>query len=817
MAIFLPYYDNSIVNSSIESLHLSMRYSLTIVLIFVLHWNTIATHIVGGVFSLQYISGNRYQLKLRVYRDALNGAANFDPVVSVGIFDLATNAKKNELQLNLTSSVVLPFTGTPCQTALPPGITEEGRYIDTITLNPSIYNNTAGYYFSYERCCRNGVISNILNPGDAGISIYMTIPSPRLYRNSTPDLNMNPNVLFCVEKETVYNLSFTDADGDQVRYSMTTPINGTLDQNTPVSNNPAPGPYPLISWKAPFNEQQQVFGTPDLSISPNTGQISVTPLNPGIFAVAFKVEEFRNNVKLGEVHLELQITVANCPQPIPQLQITSLNGPGNNVVGNNVTFQVGDSGCFLFTSTDPTDSVKMKTEISLWNQFVDSPSITPPDSGLLTISNKVCLKTDCRIATETTLQLKITVEDDGCPKPNKTSYPFNIRILPKSLLDAVDLLCMTFENNAATTIYWGDSTPLNTDFKQINFYRSQNDGPFTLYDSIFDVNARSYKDTQTPDFGSINYRYYIRVINTCGYPGPTSDTLSSFEQLEALPDTVKLYAVSVENNKSIRVTWVKSLDKDFARYFVYKEDPSSSRPTKEIYQSANQNDTTFLDKDVEVNKKTYCYTVVVKDTCDNYGPKGQIGCSILLEGQAMPFANTVNWSPFAFYNTVNPVYQLRIKGNLSPDIQFKPLTIIDSAYLDTALDPQSFVFSYTVVAQHQGYTPSNRPRITYESSSNTIEFNQSPQLYIPNAFTPNQDGINDIWDIRDIFIDEFHLSIYDKWGQVVFETRDKSQKWNGNFQRTDVAAPSDVYIYQLTYKGLRSPEFKLKGTITLLR
>src|SRR6478735_2506125 len=135
-----------------------------------------ATHIVGGAFSLQHLTGNKYQLKLKVYRDCLNGQAEFDDPATVGVFDKATHALKATYQMDYNGSVNQPFVGANCSIDLPSGCTEMAVYTQTVTLSASQFNNTAGYYFSYQRCCRNGIIQNILQPGDAGIAIYMEIP-----------------------------------------------------------------------------------------------------------------------------------------------------------------------------------------------------------------------------------------------------------------------------------------------------------------------------------------------------------------------------------------------------------------------------------------------------------------------------------------------------------------------------------------------------------------------------------------------------------------------------------------------------------------
>jgi gliding motility-associated-like protein len=88
-------------------------------------------------------------------------------------------------------------------------------------------------------------------------------------------------------------------------------------------------------------------------------------------------------------------------------------------------------------------------------------------------------------------------------------------------------------------------------------------------------------------------------------------------------------------------------------------------------------------------------------------------------------------------------------------------------------------------------------------------------LYIPNAFTPNGDGKNDLFRIPPYV--EFDLSemiIFNRWGEVVFSTRDIEAGWDGRFR--GVHQPSDVYVYQISGM-VKGEKVLLKGSMTLIR
>jgi gliding motility-associated-like protein len=89
----------------------------------------------------------------------------------------------------------------------------------------------------------------------------------------------------------------------------------------------------------------------------------------------------------------------------------------------------------------------------------------------------------------------------------------------------------------------------------------------------------------------------------------------------------------------------------------------------------------------------------------------------------------------------------------------------------------------------------------------------------PNVFTPNGDQVNDVF--KPIFycpVQVLNLKIYNRWGELVFETRDPNGAWDGKIQ--GVEAPSDVYVWRLEYKAERpqgNGPFVVDGSVTLLR
>ena len=69
-------------------------------------------------------------------------------------------------------------------------------------------------------------------------------------------------------------------------------------------------------------------------------------------------------------------------------------------------------------------------------------------------------------------------------------------------------------------------------------------------------------------------------------------------------------------------------------------------------------------------------------------------------------------------------------------------------------------------------------------------------ISIPNAFTPNGDGVNDTWIIENIdMFPQSYLHVYNRWGQIVFESKGINDPWDGKFNNKFV--PTGTYLYVL--------------------
>jgi len=96
----------------------------------------------------------------------------------------------------------------------------------------------------------------------------------------------------------------------------------------------------------------------------------------------------------------------------------------------------------------------------------------------------------------------------------------------------------------------------------------------------------------------------------------------------------------------------------------------------------------------------------------------------------------------------------------------------------------------------------------------TIEIKECLVEFIPNTFSPNNDGVNDTWVIPEITrFDTNELNIYNRWGQLVYSSLNYQNDWGGTFNNTPLPEATYYYLLKIT----NNDDDTLRGTITIIR
>ena len=118
--------------------------------------------------------------------------------------------------------------------------------------------------------------------------------------------------------------------------------------------------------------------------------------------------------------------------------------------------------------------------------------------------------------------------------------------------------------------------------------------------------------------------------------------------------------------------------------------------------------------------------------------------------------------------------------------------------------------SYTIVVQY-----SNGECFAQSELDVIVDGCPDLTLYIPNAFTPDGDNINDKFGAYGTGITKFNMRIWNRWGEMIFEANSLEDRWNGVY-KGDICQ-DDIYVYQIRYEGVNYKSRYIYGRVLLIK
>ena len=371
----------------------SLKHTLIFALLFLFAEQLNATHIVGGGITYECIgsSGNNrtYRFTMKVYRDCLNGQAEFDNPANIAIYvgSFLSSTQFASFTVPRGPVVNININQPDCINNLPIICLQEATYTWERTLPVS----TLSYFVEYQRCCRTNAIANIVNPANTGATYYVEITSAaQTLCNSSPVFNNFPPVVICNNYPVEEDYSATDPDGDVLVYSFCAPFSGGSQGgggcNSPQPNPPCPPPYNLVNFIGPaYSATQPMGGNPVIKINANSGVISGTPTLNGQFVVGVCVEEYRNGVLLSVTRRDFQFNVAPCaPQVSAQIEYDDIAGLQQYVIkscNGDTSLTIVNQSIGGATITDFEWSFDMNNGNTLTNTADYNLTVDFPDYG----------------------------------------------------------------------------------------------------------------------------------------------------------------------------------------------------------------------------------------------------------------------------------------------------------------------------------------------------------------------------------------------------------------------------------------------------
>ncbi|MCZ6900126.1 MAG: gliding motility-associated C-terminal domain-containing protein, partial [Bacteroidetes bacterium] len=776
--------------------------------------------------------------------------------------------------LPLMSRDAVFYTNIEC--AIDQLVTDRLFYSVDITLPPGQYNDPQGYTVVWERCCRNVNITNVNSTGfNVGQTFILDFP-PVVDESGDPFVNSSP-ILFpplrdygCTGDFYYVDFSGEDPDGDEIVYSLVTPLNSSSTQAVPV---PTPPSHPEVTWQPGFSEDNMIPGNPALSIS-EKGLITVTPEAIGLYLFAVRVEEFRDGEKIGEVRRDFQMLVIDCPDPGKKPKIRA-QVPGETVFLKDLDtlfFPVTqESKCLdvLVTDQDGKENISLKALPVNFDLELDT--LFTVDQGFIEGTNEelvvqICFP-QCPFLEDEPAIIDLVALDDACPLPLQDTLRLVIDIEAPFNNDPVftnsdkDIKIQVREGEVIELSMTGVDADLDSMFLEMITKKFDEDDYDIELEIIKDepgeIRALFSWDTgcKTQDYNkrqNFKFQFVLNDADFCQFVGEpdtiflsvnvelptnnppvvTSDLVSSKISF-FLQDTINFKVKATDaDNDNITLTAIP-VDFGFDSLLITFED-------KEGIGKLNSDFNWPLDCDIidleEKDEYLVYFVVEDADKCKiTQADTLAVTLKLLPPLNDTPRVSIEGQTENRFEILVGTKIALDILGSDTRN-DFIDLYLVNREALGSAdfnfedisgIGNVSSKLSWSLKCSNlnEGFTPREYEFIFAINDDDCLE-RLSDTLSItvvlsdvisdpdiddpPNVFTPNGDGINDLYFIGSLppnnCVNEFKsVRIFNRWGKLVFGDETQDFIWDGG------GSPSGVYYYQIEYNN-----FEYKGTVSIL-
>jgi len=758
----------------------------------------------------------------------------------IGIFDAGTN----NLDRTFVATRGLPrrLNKLHYECVRPPtDVCVDGyTYTQVVKIDPG----QNGKILSFQRCCRNNSITNIFNPESTGSTYWIKIPPHSKALNSAARFNELPPNYLCTDAPLIFDHSATDPDGDSLVYELYQPYLGATRDDPRPDNSAANGylrkpPFLQVRWKTPYYTFNQMGGSPRLRIDRKSGELTVTPSTVGQFVIGIKVKEYRNNILIGETYRDYQFNVKNCTFDI----VSAFASP---------VFSCSDTVDFRNKSRK---AVNYKWDFGDLNSTADTsrkvnPTYVYPGNGDYRVKlrawNDVC-------EDEFYTTVKIRSEIDVDLGPDLTFCDEVDRILDTRAYDATRVDWSSGENGRAirvkdtgvyvATVYYGecvDSGSVHIGVDPIKFSIPEDSIFCEEVECLLDVGLEdvSYRWSTSPldTFRTLLVRdtglVWVKVFN---------DNCVKFDSIylyQAKKPDIGPYFFACNE-------FIKTLDAGGREGSTYLWDNGNTNRFRTIYGNGKY----F----VQVTEE-YCLTsdtLIVENPiidlelgpnlhfCDEVyklleGPPGMIRYTWSFESNSQNIEVRKAGKYYVEVEDTNGCTKsdtIVLSVSNSPEITLGPDTSI-CARTDITISPGDGFVRYT---WSTGVDDNSNERTLDRAGTFTVEVEDSlgctgeatvtvsvdpnalpNDLFVPNAFTPNGDQLNDVFPFSFLIEQpEYRVRVFNRWGEKVHDSETNGPTWDAAYQANQVHP--EAFVYMVEYRGCDGDFRRLSGTVTVLR
>ena len=659
------------------------------------------------------------------------------------------------------------------------------------------YASTGTYTISMEDANRNYGVVNVPNSVMVPMHIETElIINPFLGYNNSPQLLNPPLDRGCVGKLYLHNPSAYDPDGDSLSYRLVT----CKGQDG----------IEIAGYTLPQASQS-------FDIDPFTGELRwENPVMQGEYNVAIMVEEWRHGVKIGSVVRDMQIIISNCDNDLPQIQCD-----------DQYCIVAGEQLDFIISASDPNGDNVTLTASGAPFEVAVSPAILNPESAYgMQPQMEFLWNTNCAHIRNTPYQVVVHAKDSGSPVSLTNIKTITINVmgpkvqgfaaevhghdaflswLPYSCPNAVALLvyrkagCNGYEPDACET--------------------GIREG-YQLIATLNDVSATSYIDSNLSQ--GVSYEYRILAQFPDGALGVVSDAVC----VELKNDCPLMTHVSNDSidlvSGHVVACWTqpKEIEEQYVAPYRYTLSRILDGETSIVYEGA---DTSFLDINLNLAEAaTLFYKVQMHDAHQQLRGESATASAVMLTGSGTNDEARLTWTEAVPWMVDSTQVFKEVDNHF-----VRIASVTGFEFTDTDVESDQTYRYYVRTFGHYTLEGIMRPLVNYSAIKSVRIGHEEPieefSYVLPNVFTPNGDGFNDVFEPKVTGLSlllSAKTVIFNRWGNVLWDGDDPLIHWDGKSKQTNMDCPQGTYFYvtDITYQGETGEEkLHLQGSIAIVR
>lgn len=658
------------------------------------------------------------------------------------------------------------------------------------------YSSSGTYVISMEDANRNYGVVNVPNSVMVPMHIETELViNPFLGYNNSVQLLNAPVDKGCVGKLYLHNPSAYDPDGDSLSYRLL-PCKGMDGMEIPGYT---------------FPQASQSF-----DIDPVTGELRwENPVLQGEYNVAFIVEEWRHGVKVGSVIRDMQILISACSNDLPQIQCD-----------DQYCLVAGEQLDFVISASDPNGNNVTLTASGAPFEVAVTPAILNPETAYgLQPQMEFLWNTNYAHIRNTPYQVVIHAKDDDTPVSLTNVKTVSIHVMgPKvqglvSDLHGHDVtlswLAYPCSNAAAILVY----RKAGCDGYDPDFCETGIRDGYQLIATLSGTST-SYVDSNLSQGVSYEYRVVAR------FPDGALSIVSDAVCVEMSNDSPLMTHVTNDSTDLVSgqvvACWArpKEIDEQYVAPFSYSLTRFLDGETSVIYEGA---DTTFFDMTVDLaDAATLVYQVEMHDANQHLMGTSSTASPVMLSVNGSGFAANLSWTEAAPWIVDSTQIFKEENGRY-----VRTASVTGMAYTDTDVESDETYRYYVRTFGHYTMSGILRPLVNYSAIKSVCIGHEEPteefSYTLPNVITPNGDGFNDLFEpkVKGLsLITGAKTVIFNRWGNILFDTDDPLIQWDGKSKQTKMDCPSGTYFYvtDIIYMGeTREEKLHFQGSITLIR